>query len=180
MEEDKKNVGIIISLIIFIIISVALGLYLVYDKVIIGEENYQINVEEKNDEEDEKQEGTLDLINYDINSIKNVEVSVPVLGASDPEMRTTTIDNKEEIKEILLNVDKKEEINNFSNEIGFIDNVTITINYEGDPSTEIIILDNGNLAINSAVGVGETGYVEYKIENKDLALELTNKYQTKE
>lgn len=180
MEEDKKNVGIIISLIIFIIISVALGLYLVYDKVIIGEENYQINVEEKNDEEDEKQEGTLDLINYDINSIKNVEVSVLVLGASDPEMRTTTIDNKEEIKEILLNVDKKEEINNFSNEIGFIDNVTITINYEGDPSTEIIILDNGNLAINSAVGVGETGYVEYKIENKDLALELTNKYQTKE
>ena len=95
-------------------------------------------------------------------------------------MDTITIDNKEEMKQILLSIDDYEEIGKIPEGIGFESNIAITINYEGDPSTSIIILDNGNLVINFAVGVGETGPAEYKIENKNLASELTNKYQVKE
>ena len=170
----KKNIVIIILLMLVL----SMGGYLVYDKVFNKEENTEVKVEEK--EENNKEVVTKDLKNYNINDIKNIEVIVPVLGSSDPEMDSITIENKEEIKEILLNIDDYEEVGKVPEGIGFVSNVVININYEGDPSTNIIILDNGNIAINSAVGVGETGYAEYKIENKNLASELTNKYQTKE
>lgn len=92
-------------------------------------------------------------------------------------MKSTIITNKEEIKNILLNVDNAIEFGENSIGIGFEQNITIKINYGSDPATKIIILDNGNVAINFAEGAGETGYAEYVIENKNLATELTNKYQ---
>ena len=176
----KKNIVIII----ISILVLAMGSYLVYDKLIATKEKNEVKVEENNVEKEEEKNNnevvTKELKNYDSNSIINIVVSVPILGSNDPEMNSVTIEDKEEIKEILLNVDDKEEVGKVPDEIGFISNVTITINYEGDPSTKIIILSNGNVAINSAVGAGETGYGEYKIENKNLASELTNKYQVKE
>ncbi len=183
MEEKEKN-GLIIALIIFVVLLTALGGYLVYDKVINKKENTEEKAKKENakkQKENKEKEETAKLKNYDINSIKNIEVRVPELGVSDPEVTSVIIDNKEEIKEILLNVDKKEEVGKVPYGIGFTsNNVTITINHEGDPSTNIIILNNGNVAINPAVGAAESGYAEYKIENKNLATELTNKYQKKE
>ena len=60
--------------------------------------------------------------------------------------------------------------------VGFSNNVSITVNYNGDPSAKLILLDNGNVAINYSVGAGETEYAEYSINNKKLAKELTDKY----
>lgn len=119
----------------------------------------------------------IQLKNYDINNIKNIEVRVPIKNATDPEMKQITITDKEEIKSILLSVDDIKEVGKVPEGIGFMFNVTIKVNYNGDPSTNIVILDNGNIAINKAVGVGETGYGEYEISNKSLATQLTDKYQ---
>lgn len=176
----QKNIIIII----LSILVLGMGGYLVYDKVIVKEEKNEVKVEENDTEKEEDKnnnvEVTKELKNFDLNSIKNIIIHIPKLESSDLEMDTITIDNKEEMKQILLSIDDYEEIGKIPEGIGFESNIAITINYEGDPSTSIIILDNGNLVINFAVGVGETGPAEYKIENKNLASELTNKYQVKE
>lgn len=177
-----KNVVIII----LSMLVLGLGGYLVYDKVIDKKiENPTIenndNVQDNNDKNavnnGEVSNKPIQLKNYDVNIIKNIEVRVPVKNSTDPETRNVTITDKEQIKSILINVDDVKDVGKVPEGIDFMFNVEITVNYDGDPSTNIIILDNGNVAINKAVGVGETSYVEYEISNKNLAVELTNKYQ---
>ena len=117
------------------------------------------------------------LKNYDINQIKNIEISIPEKNAPDLGKTDITITNKEEIKKLLLNVDEPKEKGAVPVGIGFESNVIISINYHGDPSTLIILLENGNIVMNKAVGAGETGYWEYEISNKNLTNELRNKYE---
>ena len=175
-----KNVIIII----LSILVLGLGGYLVYDKVVdkkIENPTIENNVQDNNDKNvvnnGDVSNKPIQLKNYDVSIIKNIEVRVPVKNLTDPETRNVTITDKEQIKSILINVDDVKEVGKVPEGIGFMFNVEITINYYGDPSTNIIILDNGNVAINKAVGVGETSYAEYEISNKNLAVELTNKYQ---
>ena len=76
-----------------------------------------------------------------------------------------------------MNVDNAREVGKVPQGIGFEFSSSIKINYEGDPSTVIVLLSNGNLAINFAYGVGETGFGEYEINNKNFEVELIDKYQ---
>ena len=114
---------------------------------------------------------------YDLNNINNMIVEVPKANAGGPEMEEKTITNKDEIKSILANIDSAVLVKKIADGVGFTGNTTITINYNGDPSTKIILLNNGNIAMNLAVGAGENGYAEYSINNKKLEEELINKYQ---
>ena len=146
-------------------------------------DNSKPNVEVNNSVADEdntitgENNDVQNLNNYNIDLIKNIEINVPTKNSSDPEFKTVTLTDKEEIKHILLNVDAAKEIGKVAEGIGFGFSVNIKINYEGDPSTVIVFLSNGNLAINFAEGVGETGYAEYEINNKNFQTELINKYQ---
>lgn len=184
--ENKKNMLIVGLVVIIAILCCIIGWLLVSK----NEENDSVNdsiiennnnVVDKEDNSNNTDSGdvsnnSIQLKNYNIDEIKNIEVSVPVKNTTDPEMKKVIMSDKEEIKSILLNVDDIKEVGKVPEGIGFAFNVTIRINYDGDPSTAIIILDNGNIAINKAVGVGETGYVEYEINNKNLATQLTDKY----
>jgi len=180
----KKDI-LIIKLVVIVL---GLGSYLIFDRIM--DKKIENETIENNNSKEENKDGvnkednsnqstneTKQLENYDINAIKNIQIAVPVKNAEDPEKKNVTLTDKEEIKSILLNVDNVKEIGALPSGIGFVSNVVITINYDEDPSTTIIILDNGNIAINKAVGVGETGYAEFEIQNKSLATELTNKYQ---
>lgn len=185
---EKKNILVIILVIIIAILCLIIG-WLLGSKFADTEKDSKLNTEENNKLDvnknesssyEETEKDSIELKNYNIDEIKNLEIRVPVKDASEPEMKKVTITDKEEITSILLNVDDTKEIGKVPEGIGFMFNVVITINYNGDPSTDIVLLDNGNIAINKAVGVGETGYTEHEIQNKTLASELINKYQVKE
>ena len=172
--KNKRNWLFIVFIVVIAILCLVIGWLLgskfsTVENEGLGDSNN--NIEENNSIEN------IQLKNYDVNIIKNIEVRVPVKDSTDPEMRNVTITSKEQIKSILTNVDDAKEVGKVPEGIGFMFNVVITINYDGDPSTNIIILDNGNIAINKAVGVGETSYAEYEISNKNLAVEITDKYQ---
>lgn len=178
--ENKKNTLVIILVIVIAILCLVIG-WLLGSKFADKESemlNNNIQQEEVKNEnvttDLEENNTEIKLNNYDVSKIQNIEVEIPVKVSTDPEMKKVIINNKEEIKQILLNVDEKKEIGKVPEGISFMFNVKITINYDSDPSVVIIILDNGNVAINQALGVGETSYVEYEIQNKSLATELIN------
>ena len=174
MEKKKETKLIIILIIIIICLSVG-GSFVLY-KVLSSGKTTNIGETNNNNQQLDSNLNNPITHNYNTDQIKNVEVEVPVKNASDPEMKKVTITNKNEIADILSNVTNLELVGKMP-AVGFLTNVTITVNYKGDPSAKIIILDNGNVAINFGVGAGESGYAEYKITNKNLSNELTNKYQ---
>lgn len=170
-NKNNKLVSLIVIIIICLILSGLFVLYKVLSDVPIsnvgGTENNNQQLSGDNNNE---------LKNYSLTDIKNVVVMVPLKNTQDPEMKSVVLTNNVEIKKILLNVDAAVYVGKISQEIGFINNVTIEVNYNSDPSVKIIILNSGNLAINYGVGAGESGYAEYSITNKKLAAELTEKY----
>ena len=195
MKKNKSNVGLVIALIIFIVLSLVLSSYLVYDKLINKEKNNEVKVEEqeKNNEgkveeqeentKQKEQDETAELKNYEIsdvidaNDVIGIEIVSPMSSyTGDMYIRTASISNEKEIKEILSNLDKKEKVEKITDGIGFISEVSMTIKYEKKPSTVIVFMDNGNLAINFESETENSGYTEYKIENKNLVSELTDKY----
>lgn len=175
MENKKSNNKLVIFLLIIIILLLVGGGFLFY-QTLSDKPNSNLGGSENNNQHLSGEENNNKLNNYDLDNIKNVVVEVPILNSQDPEMKKVTITNKDEINNLLLNVDNATEVGKMPEGIGFINNVTISVNYNADPSAKIIILGNGNVAINYSLGAGETGYAEYSIENKKLASELTNKY----
>lgn len=183
--ENKKNILIIILVIIIAILCVIIGWilgskYANLENESLGDSNNNINDNtsinsENNDTQLEN--NYVELKNYNVNEIKSIEVNMPVKDSPDLEMKSVLIEDKEEMKKVLLNVDEAKEIGQIPYGIGFESNITITVNYDADPSTVIIILDNGDIVINQALGAGETGYAKYEISNKNFATELISKYQ---
>jgi predicted RND superfamily exporter protein len=113
---------------------------------------------------------------YDLDNIKNVVVAVAKANVTEPEMIETTVTNKDEIKNILSNIDSAVFVEAITGPFGYMTNTTITINYNNDPSTKIIILANGNIAMDRSVGAGDGGYAQYSLSNKEFESELFNKY----
>lgn len=171
----KKNSSNKVSILLTIVIVCLIlgGCFVVYSLL---KDNLN-----KNNISDNQMSGVKQDVYYDLNNINNVKVWVPKANADGPDMEIKEITNKEEIKSILINIDSAVFVKKIklSDGVGNVDDTAITINYNDDPSTEIIILDNGNIAMNLAVGAGESGYAEYSINNKKLEEELINKYQTK-
>lgn len=170
MKKNNNN-KVVISLIIILVCLMLSGGFAIYSmlsddpKTNLGENNFSENQLSGNKQY------------YDLNNIKNVVIEVPKAYADGPEMEEKTITNKDEIKSVLTNIDSAVLVKKIDDGVGFTGNTTITINYNGDPSTKIILLNNGNIAMNLAVGAGENGYAEYSINNKKLEEELINKYQ---
>ena len=184
----KKDV----ILVVLIVLVLGLGGYLLFDKVLSNnqteekeEKNNQTNDQNENLENSDNNQNinadlendSIELKSYNVDEIKNIEISMPVKDSPDLEMKVVIIENKKEMEEILLNVDEPKEKEPVPYGMGFESNTVITVNYDGDPSTVIIILGNGDVVINNAVGVGETGYTKYEISNKNFEKELLDKYQ---
>ena len=179
----KKN--ILIGILIVIILG--LGGYLVYDKILNNDQDNQVeNIKTEQDLETEYMEeknvddldnDSVELKNYVIENIQSLELELHIENSSGPEMKKVTITDKEEIKEILLNVDNATDIGPVPEGIGYVPDVSITVNYNNEPSTNIDVLGNGNLIIYYSGDVGEIENREYEISNKSLAQQLTSKYQ---
>ena len=181
----KKNIVIII----LVILLLGLSGYIVYDKAIDKYVDNKMENKDENKIENEVENNVNSdntfsnevtdlnkLNNYNINNIKNIEVDIPIKSYDGPEKKKITIDNKNEIEEILLNIDNTKEIGAVP-EIGFESNVTITINYNEEPSTLVVIFGNGNVGIDTAVGTAQSEFIEYEIDNKNLSSELISKYE---
>lgn len=171
----NKSNKVIISLVIIIICLILSGGFVIYS---ILDDTPKENLGGANISDDQMS-GTGQEKYYNLNNINNIIVEVPKVNSDGPEMENKTITNKDEIKSILANIDGAVFVKKIADGVGFTGNTSITINYNGDPSTKIILLNSGNMAMNLAIGAGESGYAEYSINNKKFEEELINKYQTK-
>lgn len=179
--ENKKNIIIGILCVIIVVLIAVIGFiigtkYADKEKDIINESSDVESNTEINDNNTENEDTNITFKNYTLENISNIVINKLCDNCIDPEFDVVTISNQNDIKYILKQLDDATLISTISDEFGFEFLFNIEITYNEDPSTVVIFLDNGNVAINYSVGVGETGYGEYKLSNTNLKNELIEKY----
>ena len=174
IEEEnlmKKNIVIIV----LTILVLCLGGYLVCDKTIDSDKDSLDKITNENEIIEKNQNENLQLTNYDLEAVSKIILRNICTDCTEPDYVIVEITDKGEIKSILSKLDKVKLINKMDS-VGLNNLFNIEIEYNGDPSTKIFFLDNGNLAINYSVGVGETSYAQYTIEYSNLKDELISTY----
>lgn len=173
MSEKAKNILIIILGMTIVILLGIIIYNVTNDNSASRKNDYSKDTEVDKENVDIENEI---LKNYELENISNIVINKPCSNCAEPDYDTIVINNGEDIKQILKSIDDAVSIGTLEEGIGLENLFNIEVNYNGDPTTSIIFMDNGNVAINYAVGAGESNYGEYKVSNPNLKKELIEKY----
>ena len=150
---------LIIGLLVLLVIAAA-G-YIVYDMVSKKANNENVEQESK-------------LKNYDLDKISKIILYRSVEVHGDPKRIVLEVNDKQDIEDILEQIDNAKSVGNVPDGIGFESNFMFEIIYNDSTKTTVIFLNNGNLAISKKDN--QNNYIEYEISNANLEKELIEKY----
>ena len=183
----KNTIIVILSLLV-----IGLSSYIIFDKVINKNDNKQEQqkldnssetentLEQNSTQQNSEKQATSDnsnvsLKNYNLDEIKNIVITISTEENGDPAVKKYTVEDKDEIKTILLALDDAQSIGAAPDGIGLQGLTSLDINRYQDPTTSVVFLQNGNVLIGT-LGVGESRYGEYKISNTNIKSYIEKKY----